>query len=157
MPRDAPFDFVGQASIRTADQVFDVAAARLISTIEDAAQNATNVLTASSYSSVDGIVPFHASAYRELKTQLQTKLNDGSIAWTDSKLRNRLASVHQTADDAGSPSLNSTRECVRYSAARICTGTGRANRKNSFSALEINASWRWTKTVVILVSASGTS
>jgi hypothetical protein len=67
MLRDATFDFIGQVSIRTTDHVLDIAATRLISAISDAAQNAADVLTNSSYSSVDGTVPFHATGYRELK------------------------------------------------------------------------------------------
>jgi hypothetical protein len=86
MLRDAAFDLVGQVSVRTADHASDVAATRLISAIEDAAQNATEVLTSSSYSSVHGTVPFHGNGYRELTIQLQTKLNDGSIAWADSQV-----------------------------------------------------------------------
>jgi hypothetical protein len=84
--RNAAFDLIGQASMRTTDHALDVAATRLISAIQDATQNAPDGLTNSSYCIVDGAVPFHASAYRQLKLQLQTKLNDGPIERADSQV-----------------------------------------------------------------------
>lgn len=82
---DVAFDLVGQVSTRTTDQTLDIAATRVMSAVQDAAQYATDASTSSFYSSVDGAVPFHAGGYRESKMPLQTKLNDAPIACADSE------------------------------------------------------------------------
>jgi hypothetical protein len=87
---DAAFNLVGQMSIGPTDQTADfplhVAVMRFLSCIDDSAQNGAEALTKSSRCP-GGAVPLHASGYRDVTFQLETKLNDDGIACGDNDPR----------------------------------------------------------------------
>lgn len=160
MPGDAPLDLVRKTSTRLTNQTPDfplhVAVTGILSVIEDMPQNSAEAVANSSHRCACRTLWRHALRYRELTIQPETKLNDDASVAADSEDARHTCRRESNGGATRAPN-GSNAASLPYSAACIRNGVGRAIFKNSFSALEINASWRWTKTVVMRDSASGSS